>query len=168
MGAFLGQDVVVKLPAHVVQMYNDQYPANPTIAAGDVRPGKVVGINPVVKDGPETVNVVFYHDGPEVHYVRNVPVSVLETPGEDTSIPEENANPDAGLAPQRAWDPALEGNGSTYAGPPPGASATADAGPAQSPEVGGPVAGVPVNPQWSNATPTTTEEAPSNEDNWQS
>lgn len=146
--AYLGQDVVVKLPAHVVEMYNDQYPANPGIAAGDVRPGKVVGLNE-----NDTVNVVFFHDGPEVHYVRNVPTSVLNRPGEEYN-PEpaqEEATPVAALSPTRTWDPALEGNGTTYVGPPPGASATAPAGPAQTPEPGSPVAGTPVNPQWSNA-----------------
>jgi hypothetical protein len=145
----LGRLVVVKLPKAVVQRYNDEFPANVPIGAGTSRPGIVVGENVNAK----TVNVRFFHDGPQDHYVQNVPVSALNNVGEiDAPDPtvDKTTQEDAQTAHERKWDPALEGNGTTYVGAGPG-SQTINTPADQSPAPGSPVAGVPVNPAGVNA-----------------
>lgn len=156
--AYLGQSVAVALPARQAQRYNDEFPANPAIEAGTVRPGIVVGLN----SDAETANVVFFHDGPQTHYVQNVPWDALQDPSsvkgseKEEEQTAEQAPATAKEARQRAWDPAQEGNGTTYEGDGPGAKAAPQPVP-QSPEPGSPVAGVPTNPTGGLGSPQAFE-----------
>lgn len=152
--AYLGQSVVVALPARQAQRYNDEFPANPAIEPNTVRPGVVVGLNAEA----ETANVVFYHDGPQTHYVANVPWAALQDPTsvktpEKEDVPvEDTAAKTPKEAATRAWDPTQEGNGTTYEGDGPGAKAAPQPVP-QPPAPGSPVAGVPSNPVGGLGTP---------------
>ena len=163
--AYLGQTVVVKLPSHVAERYNAEYPGNNPIEAGTERPGVVVALD----DTAELANVLLYHDGPQMHYVQNVPVSVLTGAGDSPvkaapSESEKTDSDDSETVQGRPFDQALVGNGTTFEGP--GDERPAKPEPAdQSPKPGEVVSGVP---NWNlPTTPSTDETAPSNADLWE-
>lgn len=166
---YLGQTITVKLPAHVAERYNAEYPGNNPVDAGTLRPGVVVAIN----DEAETANVILYHDGPQTHYVQNVPLSVLADAGDGPavhgpSVRSEPTDPASETGdPTRKFDQALVGDGSTFVGP--GDERPAKPLPAdQSPAPGDVVPGVPANSAWRTPAPQAdASEPPTNADLWE-
>lgn len=161
---YLGQTVVVALPQHEADRYNADNPALPAIKAGTVRPGIVVAINDVVEGATPTANVRIFHDGTLDHYVRNVPLSVLNDAASQKDTSAETANTGS-QSEGRTFDQARVGDGTTFVGPGderPAKPPMAD----QSPEPGSVISGVPVNSPWAVQAPAEVVEAPSNDDLW--
>jgi hypothetical protein len=145
----LGELVTVKLPAHVTDRYNADYPANKPVPVGTERPALVVAVN----DETQQANIVIFHDGDLVHYVQNAPYKVLTAIGETPVVSPASTH----AADETPYTDERAGTGETYSGAGPYSPHIGNVPPLdQSPQPGEPVQG---GVHWQTETAAQTEPA---------